>query len=99
WAFGLSAFLAGLAGTLLGYQQGQLSFGSFGVFVSLAYLAVAYVGGIAGIAGALVGGLLVPNGLAFTLLDLGRYQLLVSGLALMAVTVLAPGGVTGWRRR
>jgi branched-chain amino acid transport system permease protein len=99
WAFALSAFLAGLAGTLLGYQQGQLSFGSFGVFVSLAYLAVAYLGGIAGIAGALVGGLLVPNGLVFTLLDLGRYQLLASGVGLMAVTVLAPGGLTGWRRR
>ncbi len=98
-AFALSAFLAGVAGALLGYQQGQLSFGSFGVFVSLAYLAVAYLGGIAGIGGALVGGLLVPNGLAFTLLDLGRYQLLVSGLGLMLVTVLAPGGLTGWRRR
>jgi branched-chain amino acid transport system permease protein len=98
-AFGLSAFLAGVAGALLGYQQGQLSFGSFGVFVSLAYLAVAYVGGIAGVAGALAGGLLVPNGLALTLLDLGRYQLLVSGLGLMAVTVLAPGGLTGWRHR
>jgi len=98
-AFALSAFLAGTAGALLGYQQGQLSFGSFGVFVSLAYLAVAYLGGIAGIGGALVGGLLVPNGLVFTLLGLGRYQLLVSGLGLMAVTVLAPGGVTGWRRR
>ena len=98
-AFALSGFLAGVAGALLGYQQGQLSFGSFGVFVSLAYLAVAYLGGIAGIGGALVGGLLVPNGLVFTLLDLGRYQLLVSGLGLMAVTVLAPGGLTGWRRR
>lgn len=98
-AFALSAFLAGVAGALLGYQQGQLSFGSFGVFVSLAYLAVAYLGGVAGIAGAVVGGLLVPSGLAFTLLDLGRYQLLVSGLGLMVVTVLAPGGVTGWRRR
>jgi branched-chain amino acid transport system permease protein len=98
-AFALSAFLAGVAGALLGYQQGQLSYGSFGVFVSLAYLAVAYLGGIAGIAGALVGGLLVPNGLAFTLLDLGRYQLLVSGIGLMVVTVVAPGGVTGWRRR
>lgn len=98
-AFALSAFLAGVAGSLLGYQQGQLSFGSFGVFVSLAYLAVAYVGGVAGIAGAVVGGLLVPNGVAFTLLDLGRYQLLVSGLGLMAVTVVAPGGVTGRRRR
>ena len=98
-AFALSAFLAGVAGALLGYQQGQLSFGSFGAFVSLAYLAVAYLGGIAGIAGALVGGLLVPNGLVFTLLDLGRYQLLVSGLGLVAVTVLAPGGLTGLGRR
>jgi len=98
-AFALSAFLAGVAGALLGYQQGQLSFGSFGVFVSLSYLAVAYLGGVAGIAGAAVGGLLVPNGVAFTLLDLGRYQLLVSGLGLMAVTVVLPGGITGWRRR
>ena len=100
-AFAVSALLAGLAGALLGYQQGQLSYGSFGVFVSLAYLAVAYLGGIAGIAGALVGGLLVPSGIVFTLLDLGRWQLLVSGIGLMAVTVLAPGGVTGmgWRRR
>jgi branched-chain amino acid transport system permease protein len=98
-AFALSAFLAGVAGALLGYQQGQLSFGSFGAFVSLAYLAVAYLGGIAGIAGAVVGGLLVPNGIVFTLLDLGRYQLLVSGIGLVVVTVLAPGGITGVRRR
>jgi len=98
-AFALSAFIAGLAGALLGYQQGQLSSGSFGVFVSLAYLAVAYVGGVAGIAGALVGGVLVPSGLLFTLLDLGRWQLLASGVGLMVVTVLAPGGVTGARGR
>jgi branched-chain amino acid transport system permease protein len=98
-AFALSAFLAGGAGALLGYQQGQLSFGSFGAFVSLAYLAVAYLGGIAGIAGAMVGGLLVPNGIVFTVLDLGRYQLLASGIGLVVVTVLAPGGLTGLGRR
>ncbi|MDQ6727783.1 MAG: branched-chain amino acid ABC transporter permease, partial [Actinomycetota bacterium] len=98
-AFALSAFIAGLAGALLGYQQGQLSSGSFGVFVSLAYLAVSYVGGVAGVAGALVGGLLVPSGLLFTLLDLGRYQLLASGIGLMVVTVVAPGGITGSGRR
>jgi len=98
-AFALSAFIAGSAGALLGYQQGRLSYGSFGVFVSLAYLAVAYLGGVAGIAGALVGGLLVPDGLLFSLLDLGRYQLLVSGIGLILVTVVAPGGVTAWRRR
>ena len=100
-AFALSAFVAGLGGALLGYGQGQLSFGSFGVFVSLSYLAVAYVGGIASIAGALVGGLLVEGGLAFTVLEraagLGRYQLLASGLALVLVTVLRPEGLAGRR--
>ena len=40
-AFVVSAFLAGAAGALLGYQQGQLSYSSFGVFVSLSFLAVA----------------------------------------------------------
>lgn len=98
WAFALSALIAGTAGALLGYQQGRLSSGSFGVFVSLAYLAVASLGGIAGIAGALIGGLLVPDGLVFSVLDLGRYQLLVSGIGLILVTVLAPGGLTGRRR-
>jgi len=100
-AFALSAFVAGLGGALLGYGQGQLSFGSFGVFVSLSYLAVAYVGGIASIAGALVGGLLVEGGLAFTVLErvagLGRYQLLVSGAALVLVAVLRPEGIVGRR--
>ena len=100
-AFALSAFVAGLGGALLGYGQGQLSFGSFGVFVSLSYLAVAYVGGIASIAGALVGGLLVEGGLAFTVLEraagLGRYQLLVSGAALVLVAVLRPEGLVGRR--
>ncbi|MDP8937879.1 MAG: ABC transporter permease [Actinomycetota bacterium] len=100
-AFALSAFVAGLGGALVGYGQGQLSFGSFGVFVSLSYLAVAYVGGIASIAGALIGGLLVEGGLAFTVLEraagLGRYQLLVSGAALVLVAVLRPEGVVGRR--
>ena len=67
------------------------------MFVSLAYLAVAYLGGIAGVAGALVGGLLVPGGLVFTLLD-GRYQLLVSGLGLIAVAILRPQGIVGRAR-
>ena len=93
-AFALSAFVAGVGGTLLGYGQGRLSFASFGVFVSLAYLAVTYLGGIAGIAGALVGSLLVPGGLVFNLAG-GRFQLLASGLGLIAVAILRPQGVVG----
>ncbi|MGB8652814.1 MAG: ABC transporter permease [Mycobacteriales bacterium] len=102
-AFVLASFLAGLAGALLGYSQGQLSFESFGVFASLAYLAAAYLGGVARISGALVGGLLVPGGLLFTALDrvagLQDEALLLSGLALVVVAVLAPEGLTGLTTR
>ena len=96
-AFALSAFVAGVGGTLLGYGQGRLSFASFGVFVSLAYLAVTYLGGIAGISGALVGSLLVPGGLVFSLAG-GRFQLLASGLGLIAIAILRPQGVVGSRQ-
>lgn len=102
-AFGLAAFLAGLAGALMGYQQGQLSAESFGVVVSLSFLALASIGGIASVTGALVGGALVADGVVVTAVDrlvgLGRYQLLASGLGLVLVAVAAPDGVTGLVRR
>lgn len=98
-AFTISAAIAGTAGTLLGYQQGQLSFESFGVFVSLSLLALAYLGGIGTISGALLGGALVTSGLVFTLLDsgggLGRYHLLLSGVAVVVTAVVFPDGLVG----
>ncbi|MDQ6797629.1 MAG: ABC transporter permease, partial [Actinomycetota bacterium] len=98
-AFAASAFVAGCAGALLGYSQGQLSFGSFSVFVSLSFLAVAYVGGIATVPGALIGGALAGGGIVFSVLDRlagwGRYQALFAGLGLIVVSVLRPDGVAG----
>ena len=98
-AFVASAFMAGVGGALLGYSQGQLSYGSFGVFVSLAFLAVAYVGGIATVSGALAGGALVGGGIVFTAVDRvagwGRYQPLVAGLGLVVAAVLCPDGLVG----
>lgn len=101
--FALSAFIAGVAGVLVGWEQGQLSFGSFDAFASLAFVAVAYVGGIGRVSGAVVGGALVSSGVAFLLLDraagLGRYQLLASGVAVVIAIVLAPDGLTGLASR
>jgi branched-chain amino acid transport system permease protein len=102
-AFAASAFMAGTGGALLGYSQGQLSYGSFGVFVSLSFLAVAYVGGIATVSGALVGGALVGGGIVFTVLEhvagLGRYQPFVAGVGLVAAAVALPDGLAGAGRR
>lgn len=94
-AFSIAALLAGVAGSLLGYAQGRLSFDTFGVLASLAFLAAAYVGGVGGIAGALVGGLLVPGGFVVEVLGASRYQLLLAGVALVLVALLRPEGLTG----
>jgi branched-chain amino acid transport system permease protein len=98
-AFGLSAFLAGLGGALLGYSRGQLSADSFGVSVSLTLLAFAYLGGISSVGGALVAGALAPLGIGYVVLDrttdVGQHYLLVSGILLVMTAVLNPGGIAG----
>lgn len=98
-AFGVSAGLAGLAGVLLGYQQTNLSFESFGVLASLFFLAIAYLGGISTVSGGIVGGLLASGGLLFYTLDravgFGQYVLLASGIGLILTAVLNPEGIAG----
>ena len=103
YAFGLSAFVAGVAGTLAGYQQTALSDQSFAISRSLVVLAVAYLGGIGSVAGAVVGGLVIPGGLVATVaervLHLGRYQTLFAGVAVVAVALRNPEGVASTLRR
>lgn len=97
--FGLSAFIAGLAGCLIGYSHGQLSAESFTVFVGLQILAVAYVGGITSFGGALVAGFIAPLGIVFVLLhqwfELGNFYALLSGIGLIVTAILHPSGIAG----
>jgi branched-chain amino acid transport system permease protein len=101
-AFGFSAFLAGLGGTLIGYSRGQLSAESFTVFVGLGFLAFAYLGGVTSVGGALVAGTLAPLGIGYVVLDqvvsLGQYYTLVAGLGLVLVAMLNPAGIAGQAR-
>ena len=98
-AFTVSAFIAGLGGALLGYRQTQLSFESFGVFISLALLATTYLGGIANVSGAMVGGVLATGGIAFytmnELFGFGRYEGLIAGIGLILTAILNPEGISG----
>lgn len=97
--FALASFIAGLGGALLAFRQGQISFESFGVFVSLSLLAAAVLGGISSVSGAIIGGGIVSGGIAFVALDrwlgVGEYQLLISGLALIFTAILSPQGISG----
>lgn len=98
-AFGLSSFVAGLAGGLIGMQNGVVSAQQFAVFSSVALLAFAYIGGIGRISGAMISGLLVPSGIVYVALDavleIGRYITLIGGLALMIATTKREDGLAG----
>ena len=99
-AFGLAAFIAGIGGALTGYMQGELTADSFAAFTSIGLLAIVFVAGVGRIAGAVVGGLMFSAaGLFVTFLNLhlniGSYQAIVAGLALVLTAVQNPDGVTG----
>jgi len=105
-AFALSAFIAGSAGGLIGYQQGRLSPESFSIFVSLMLLSIAYIGGIATVPGVLFAGfVLAPGGLMYTAMErwfhLGKYQPVVAGVGVIVSAILNPDGVVAsmsWAR-
>jgi ABC-type branched-subunit amino acid transport system permease subunit len=98
FAFALSAFIAGLAGGLLGYLQGTASAPTFATFVSLGLLAIAFVAGIGRVAGAVIAGVLMSaNGLFVNFLNehlaIGQYQTIVAGIALALTAIKNPDGV------
>lgn len=97
-AFGLAAFIAGIGGALIGYQQGTLTPDGFSAFTSLGLLAIVYVAGIGRISGAVFAGVMISaSGLAVTFLsnelNIGQYQTLVAGVLLAATALANPDGV------
>jgi branched-chain amino acid transport system permease protein len=101
--FCLSAFIAGIAGCLMGYSAGQLSSASFTVFVGLQILSVAYLGGITSFGGAVVAGFIAPLGIIYVitnkLLQIEDYYALISGILLIATAIFNPQGIAGETRR
>ncbi len=99
FAFGIAAFIAGIGGGLLAYQQQNVNAATFTTFTSLTILAITYVGGVGRITGALAAGaLLASNGLVPTLLNnvfnFGQYQTLIAGVLLTITAVANPNGMT-----
>jgi ABC-type branched-subunit amino acid transport system permease subunit len=98
-AFGLAAFIAGIGGALTGYMQGELTADSFAAFTSIGLLAIVFVAGVGRIAGAVVAGIMFSAaGLFVTFLNIhlnvGKYQAIVAGIALVLTAVQNPDGIT-----
>lgn len=102
-AFGLAAFIAGIGGALSGYRFGSVTSQYFGAFASLSFLTFAYLGGIASVSGAVIAGLLAPNGVGFNFLENilhldQRYAILIGGIGLIVTAVQNPEGLAGASR-
>jgi branched-chain amino acid transport system permease protein len=94
-AFAMSGFLAAVAGALFAYQQGAVDQGSFPVINSLAVFAMVVVGGLSRPMGAVLGALyLVGLERVPGLRDIELVQLLTTGVGLIVLLLLLPGGFT-----
>jgi branched-chain amino acid transport system permease protein len=99
-AFGISAFIAGVAGALYAYNFGSVSADRFDAVTALSLIAFAYAGGITLISGALFAGLISTQALFPYALDKwfginGNWFLLFGGAVLIVTLLQNPEGVAG----
>jgi branched-chain amino acid transport system permease protein len=101
-AFGLSSFIAGLGGTLIGYRFSTVSDQSFGYLASLAVVAFAFLGGITSVRGALIAGAIAADGIVVHATNqllqrvdfsLGTWQTAIASLGLIITVVTNPNGL------
>jgi branched-chain amino acid transport system permease protein len=100
YAFGIAAFIAGVAGVLYAYNFGSVSADRFDAVTALSLIAFAYVGGITLISGAVFAGLISAQALVPYALDKwfglnGNWFLLFGGVVLIFTLLQNPEGVAG----
>ncbi|MEU1961359.1 branched-chain amino acid ABC transporter permease/ATP-binding protein [Nocardia sp. NPDC019304] len=97
--FAIGAFIAGLGGALLGYQQSLATPEPFAVFLGISLFAVVYVAGVTSITGGILAGVMAPGGILYLLVDrflhIGDYYAVLSGLLLVVTVMTNPDGLAG----
>ena len=93
-AFSLSGFIAGVAGALFVYQQSSVDAASFRAEESILIFSMTVIGGISSLPGAVLGAVFVKGvPLLPVLRDIDNVELLSSGLGLLLILVVLPGGL------
>ena len=96
--FGIATVIMALAGIMYGYNFSNLDPTQFTVFNTLALVAFAYLGGITTVRGAVIGGLIISDGLVSY--SLNHYlnisttiQLILAGFLLVFTIITNPDGI------
>ncbi|MGW2048867.1 ABC transporter permease subunit [Streptomyces sp. NPDC001858] len=98
-AFAIGAFVAGLGGALVGYQQTVADAEMFTAIGGLGLFATAYLAGITALSGGLVAGVMGAGGLLPILLDralsMGEWYGVIMGIGMVLTVITNPEGIVG----
>jgi ABC-type branched-subunit amino acid transport system permease subunit len=103
-AFGMSSFIAGVAGAMYAYNFGSVSAIRFSAIAAFTVIAFAYVGGITMVTGALIAGVYATSGIGDYITQQwigisGVWLLLFGGWAVLSTVVFMPEGIAGGMRK
>jgi branched-chain amino acid transport system permease protein len=93
-AFGLSSFIAGVAGVLFASKQTIVTPDSFDFVLSVLLLAMVVLGGMGNIWGAVLGALILGT-LPELLREFATYRMLIFGLLMILMMIFRPQGILG----
>jgi sulfate-transporting ATPase len=102
-SFALASFIAGIGGSLLAYRQGVVTFTSFTALGGLALLSTAYLAGITSVSGGVLAGVMATSGVIYLAMDrwidLGRWFVVLSGIAVIVTLIQWPEGLAAGLHR
>lgn len=98
-AFAIAAFIAGLGGALLAYQQQTVTYDSYSALGGLALFGTVYLAGVTSVSGGLLAGITAVNGVFYILVDevftVSGWYAVVSSVLLVFTVILNPEGIVG----
>ena len=96
-AFAIGAFIAGLGGALLAYQQTRANESQFNPIFGLGLFVTVYLAGITSLSGGIIAGVLASGGILFTVLTghvhFGQWYEAIIGVLLIFTVIRNPEGV------
>lgn len=98
-AFAIGAFIAGIGGSLLAYQQQTVTFDSYAAMAGVALFATVYLAGITSVAGGILAGVTAASGLLYIFVDemwsVSGWYVVISSVLLIFTVILNPEGIVG----
>jgi ABC-type branched-subunit amino acid transport system ATPase component/branched-subunit amino acid ABC-type transport system permease component len=100
--FAIAAFIAGLGGSLLAYQLGNVTFQDFDAYLGLVVFSVVVVAGITSVSGGILAGVLSSGGILVAVISSGvgsggvdNWYGIVAGIGVILTVIFNPDGVVG----